>query len=140
MAAEAISRKAIQITNRILDYVVLMIVVLLIAYAGYALWDSDQIHKDADKAAYAIYKPTAANQGKSFQELQAINPDVFAWLSVYGTNIDYPVTQGKDNMRYVNTNAEGQYSLSGAVSWIIRTVKTSATTTTSCTDITWRRR
>jgi sortase B len=34
---------------------------------------------------------------------------------VYGTNIDYPVTQGQDNMKYVNTNAEGLYSLSGSI-------------------------
>jgi len=47
--------------------------------------------------------------------LQAINPEVFSWLTVYGTNIDYPVAQGQDNMKYVNTNAEGKYSLSGSI-------------------------
>ena len=44
-----------------------------------------------------------------------MNPEVFSWLTVYGTNIDYPVTQGEDNMKYVNTNAEGSYSLSGSI-------------------------
>ena len=34
---------------------------------------------------------------RSFVELQAINPDVFGWLNVYGTNIDYPLLQGEDN-------------------------------------------
>jgi sortase B len=115
MKAEAISRKAIKITSSIVDYLVLMIIVLLLTYAGYALWDSNQIYRAADKSRYTAYKPTAANQGKSFKELQALNGEVFAWLSVYGTNIDYPVTQGKDNMKYVDTNAEGQYSLSGSI-------------------------
>jgi len=55
------------------------------------------------------------NEGKTFQELQAINPEVFSWLTIYGTNIDYPVTQGGDNMKYVNTGAEGSYSLSGSI-------------------------
>jgi sortase B len=48
-------------------------------------------------------------------ELQAINAEVIAWLRVYGTNIDYPVSQGQNNLKYVNTNAEGLYSLSGSI-------------------------
>ena len=51
----------------------------------------------------------------SFLELQTINSDVFAWLTVYGTNIDYPVVQGNDNLRYVNTNAKGRHAASGAI-------------------------
>ena len=113
--AENIARKTIKAINSIVDFVLLTIIILLLTYAGYALWDSKQIYDVADKSQYEIYKPTIANEGKSFKELQTINPEVFAWLSVYGTNIDYPVTQGKDNMRYVNTNAEGRYSLSGAI-------------------------
>ena len=112
---EKIARRTIKTVNSIVDLVVLTIVLLLLAFAGYALWDSNQLYEMADKSQYEVYKPTALNEGKSFKELQDINPEVFAWLSVYGTNIDYPVTQGDNNMKYVNTNAEGQYSLSGAI-------------------------
>jgi len=115
MKAEAIGRKSVKAANSIVNYMVLIIIVLLVAFAGYALWDSNQIHHAADKSNYAIYKPTAENQGKSFKELQTLNAEIYAWLSVYGTNIDYPVTQGQDNMKYVNTNAEGLYSLSGSI-------------------------
>ena len=115
MKAEAIARKVIKGANGVVDTVVLIIVILLVAFAGYALWDSAQIYQAASKTEYALYKPTAENGGKTFQQLQAINPDVIAWLTVYGTNIDYPVTQGPDNMKYINTNAEGKYSLSGAI-------------------------
>ena len=112
---KAIGRKSIKITNSLVNNAVLLIIVALIAFAGYALWDSNQLHQGANKSNYAIYKPTQEDNGKSFKELQAINEEVFAWLTVYGTNIDYPVTQGPDNMKYVNTNAEGQYSMSGAI-------------------------
>jgi len=115
MNAAAKVRRVIHAIDSIVNFVVLIIIVLLTAYAIYALWDSDQIYRRADKSHYTIYKPTAENKGKTFKELQAINPDVIAWLTVYGTNIDYPVTQGRDNMRYVNTNAEGRYSLSGSI-------------------------
>ena len=115
MKAQAIGRIAVKSINGMVDFVVLTIIVLLSGFAGYALWDSKQIFQAADKSNYAVYKPTEADEGKSFKELQAINSEVFAWLNVYGTHIDYPVTQGPDNMKYVNTNAEGQYSLSGAI-------------------------
>ena len=113
--AEATGRKTIKFIDSIVNIVILVIVVLLAAFAGYALWDSKQIFNAADKSNYELYKPTAENEGKSFRELQDLNPEVVAWLSVYGTNIDYPVTQGEDNIKYVNTNAEGRYSLSGAI-------------------------
>jgi len=115
MKANEVGRKIIKVVNSAVNLAVLTVIILLITYAGYALWDSNQIHNAADKSHYAIYKPTVENQGKSFKELQALNPDVFAWLSVYGTNIDYPVTQGPNNMKYVNTNAQGLYSLSGSI-------------------------
>ena len=115
MKGKAMGRKAIKAIDEGITYMVTVFVILLIAFSVYALWDSRQIHHEADKSHYEIYKPTAADQGKSFKELQALNAEVIAWLSVYGTNISYPVTQGPDNMKYVSTNAEGLYSLSGSI-------------------------
>ena len=108
-------RKAIRQANGIVDTAVLIAVLLLVVVGCYAMWDSKQVHQAASAANYAVYKPTAEAGGRSFEELRAMNPEVFGWLTVYGTHIDYPVAQGPDNMKYVNTNAEGQYSLSGAI-------------------------
>ena len=115
MIARAMGRTTITAINKIIDFVVLTGIVLLLTFSGYALWDSEQIHHAADKSHYAVYRPTIVDEGKSFQELRDINPEVFSWLSVYGTNIEYPVAQGRNNLKYVNTNAEGEYSLSGAI-------------------------
>jgi len=115
MKANVIGSKTIGIVNHIMNLSVLTLVILLIAFAGYVLWDSDQLFYAAEKSHYAVYKPSVEDEGKSFKELQALNAEVIAWLSIYGTNIDYPVTQGPNNMKYIDTNAEGQYSLSGAI-------------------------
>ena len=115
VTAENIGKKAVRMANSILGLIVLSVILLLAAFGCYALWDSNQIHQAADAARYEIYKPCAEDEGKSFGELQALNPEVCSWLTVYGTNIDYPVTQGGDNMKYVNTGAEGSYSLSGSI-------------------------
>jgi len=115
MNAAKIGRKTIWLINSIVDTTVLVIILLLTVIGCYAIWDSHQVYQSASSARYQIYKPTAENGGKSFAQLQIINPDVFAWLTVYGTHIDYPVVQGTNNMQYVNANAEGRYSLSGAI-------------------------
>jgi len=115
VTAENIGRKAVKVVNGTINLIVLTVILLLVAFANYALWDSNQVYQAADTARYEIYKPTVENEGKTFKELQAINPEVFSWLTIYGTHIDYPVTQGEDNMKYVNTNAEGTYSLSGSI-------------------------
>ena len=115
VTAQNMVKKAVRTANSLVNFAVLAAILLLLAFGCYALWDSDQVFNAADAAQYEIYKPTVENEGKSFGELQAINPEVFSWLTVYGTNIDYPVTQGGDNMKYVNTGAEGNYSLSGSI-------------------------
>lgn len=116
MKTKTTGRKMVMnVINSVVNITVLTVILLLMAFAGYALWDSRQIHRSADKANYTAYKPSITDEGKSFKELQSLNTEVFAWVTVYGTNIDYPVTQGKDNMKYVNTNAEGLYSLSGSI-------------------------
>ena len=110
-----IGRRAVRITNGIVNLFVLSAILLLLALGGYAMWDSNQVHAAASSRQYERYKPTIESESASFADLQAINPDVFAWLTVYGTNIDYPVVQGENNMRYVNTDARGRHSLSGAI-------------------------
>ena len=115
VTAVNMAKKAVRTANSLVNFAVLAAILLLLAFGCYALWDSNQVYNAANAAQYEIYKPTVENEGKTFQELQAMNPEVFSWLTVYGTNIDYPVTQGGDNMKYVNTNAEGSYSLSGSI-------------------------
>ena len=105
----------IRLTNGFINTGLLIVILLLFALGSYAMWDSNQVRHAASSTRYERYRPTAEDEGASFANLQAINSDVFAWLTVYGTNIDYPVVQGQDNIRYVNTNAEGRHSLSGAI-------------------------
>ncbi|MCL2491828.1 MAG: class B sortase [Coriobacteriia bacterium] len=107
------SRRIVRAANSAVNAAVLVIIVALLCFSGFALWDANQVHATAAAENYAIYKPIP--EEKSFDELIAINSDVCAWIEVYGTHIDYPIVQGEDNMRYLNRNAEGKSSLSGAI-------------------------
>jgi len=105
----------IRLTNSVVNIIVLIVILLLLVFSCYAIWDTNQVHQAANAERYEKFKPSIEDEGASFDQLHAINPEVFAWLTVYGTHIDYPVEQGPDNLKYVNTDALGNYSLSGAI-------------------------
>ena len=87
---------------------------LLILYGVYAFWDTRQVYDAASAQNYETYKPEKED-AVSFEKLQAQNPEVLGWLHVYGTKIDYPFAQAEDNSKYVNTDAMGEYALSGSL-------------------------
>lgn len=101
-----------EIVDKILNCIAGMIGLLLLLYACYTWLDTQQIYENASATSYSVYNPK--NQ-ESFEELVKINPEVIGWLTVEDTNINYPLTQGTDNSKYVNTDAKGNASLSGSL-------------------------
>ena len=50
-----------------------------------------------------------------FEGLQAVNPDVIAWIDIPGLSISYPVVQGIDNAYYLHHLFTGEYNSSGSI-------------------------
>lgn len=51
-----------------------------------------------------------------FQTLQTRNSDIYAWIEIPGTAIDYPVVQRKgDNSYYLSHNTDGEEDAAGAI-------------------------
>ena len=50
-----------------------------------------------------------------FTALKEENSDVYAWIYVPGTNINYPVVQTNNNSKYLNTLFDGTANASGAI-------------------------
>ena len=48
-----------------------------------------------------------------FAALAQINPDVVAWLTIEGTNVNYPVVQGSDNSYYLNHQFDKRKNTAG---------------------------
>lgn len=115
-SGQRVAKGVIWCANFAVDLVVIMIVAILVGFGVYSIWDTQQIYAVADSSVYETYRPGAGEEDSpSFAELQAINPDVLGWISVYGTGIDYPVVQGEDNDEYMNATATGEFSLGGAI-------------------------
>lgn len=51
-----------------------------------------------------------------FEALWEINPEAYAWITIPGTEIDYPILQSEtDNTYYLTHNIEGEESPEGAI-------------------------
>lgn len=94
----------------------------MVLFSGYALWSNNAVYRDTQDVydELLVNKPAAVEEStpdyaSAFQELKQINPDIWAWLTVDKTGIDYPVVQGEDNLYYMSRDIYGNYSLSGSI-------------------------
>ena len=102
--------------DRCLSVVALLLIVSLLLFGGYSLWDTAMTYLGAFSNSDLLkYKPTGEFDDLSLMELHKLNPDVCAWLTVDDTHIDYPVVQGEDNLEYVNKDVFGEFSFSGTL-------------------------
>lgn len=66
-----------------------------------------------------VFQPleeTAVEPPVDFETLQALNPDIYAWLEIPGTDIDEPILQSSEDDLYYNSHGvDGKYFLCGAV-------------------------
>lgn len=60
----------------------------------------------------------AVNGGDiNFDKLREINPDIYAWINIPNTMVNYPVAQypGDDDSFYLSHNMYGEYSFAGCI-------------------------
>lgn len=109
--------KAARIGNQILSIFASIMILIMLLYGGYSLWDNYMINHGAFLTGDLLkYKPAeSGGDNLSLEELAALNKDTRGWLTIDNTHIDYPVVQGEDDMEYVNKDIYGEFSLSGAI-------------------------
>ncbi len=86
--------------------------------SAYSIWDNAQVYKSVEDVQNQVrqYKPDdKAESGPTFDELRQMNQDVIAWITVDGTNVDYPVLQADNNLTYMNKDFNGDFSLGGSI-------------------------
>ena len=105
----------LKLLNRLLDVAVLLTLLVTALYCVYCIWDNNTIYDAPLKLQQELRKQRPKEESPSFEELQRLNPDVAAWLTLEGTGIDDPIVQGEDNLEYLNKNVYGEYALAGSI-------------------------
>lgn len=108
---------AARVGNRILSIMAGILILLMLSYGMYSLWDTYKIYANsfADEELLKFRPTDDREDNPTLKDLKKLNPDVKAWIQVPKTNIDYPVVQGQDDMEYINKNVYGEFELSGAI-------------------------
>lgn len=108
---------AARVGNRILSIMAGILILLMLSYGMYSLWDTYKIYANsfADEELLKFRPTDDGEDNPTLKDLKKLNPDVKAWIQVPKTNIDYPVVQGQDDMEYINKNVYGKFELSGAI-------------------------
>lgn len=104
--------KVIQFLNNVLDRLLTVFLVLVLLIGIWFLYDTLYVFYGASPGRVAPYRPDAEEDSS---EVRPFTEDYAAWLSMKGTDIEYPVMQAENNLKYLNTDPYGDYSLSGAI-------------------------
>lgn len=111
--------RIIRLISQLVDYVLLFFFLLLFLIGGYTMYDTVLIYDAAGGDDLRSFRPMVVTgeggEEEFFWDMSALSEDVVAWLTVEGTEIDYPVMQGVDNNEYLNKDPFGGYSLAGSI-------------------------
>lgn len=114
-------KTVLRAANALFNFVLILLLVVTGSYSAYALWDDNRIYAEAGdvQADMIKIKPVVVAEDKApgadFSELLKVNPDVCGWIAMDGTQIDYPILQGKSNFTYINTDVYGNFALAGSI-------------------------
>ena len=99
--------------NELYGWLLIVVFGFVMLIGLWQVYDNYYLYTHTLDKSVLKYKPDP-NQPAAAAESPITN-DMVGWLTIDGTNIDYPVMQGKDNNSYLNTDPFGNYSLTGSI-------------------------
>ena len=101
---------------KVVSTVSVILAATMISYSGVVLYDTVYTDRTAFISSdLSQYRPVATEEEPTFEEMETINPDTCAWVTMLGTHIDYPIVQGKDDVEYANKDIYGNSCLTGSI-------------------------
>ncbi|MBS4218508.1 class B sortase [Bacillus sp. FJAT-49711] len=140
------TRETKSFIRRTLSQIFTLLCVAVFIYSGYKLttifleyYHNRQVLNDAQKIYYQSTSEseeiTHNEEGEwkirpQFEELRTINPDITGWISIEGTQVNYPIVQTDNNEYYLTRNYKKDNSIAGSIFMDYRNdIKTSPTNT-----------
>ena len=96
------------VANRIVDRIIIIILAVILALGLYCIYNTLYLLRNPSQNLAYYFEG-----GK--EDWDRLPDNAAGWLTMYHTNINYPVMQGANNEEYLNKDAFGQYSLTGSV-------------------------
>jgi sortase B len=90
-------------------------IVVFSGYRVYKIMHDYKVSRDIYSKIAETAMPEGFNGEIDFDALREINPDIVGWLYYEGTNINYPIVQGKDNDYYLHITFEGTWAVGGTL-------------------------
>ncbi len=90
-------------------------VILFIIFSAMTIKEYNQyrtVKREAAKLSAAVWNQ---KNGKDFDKLKKINPNIVAWIKIKGTDIDYPVVMAEDNSYYLSHDIYNKGNKYGAL-------------------------
>ncbi len=105
---------SIRLLNKLIDIAFACFLFILFIVGSFALWDTQLLYQKAESSQFEVYRPNPYKE-QPFAELQRINEDIFAWIHLYGTSVDYPVLYAHHASEYINKDPFGNYTSTGSL-------------------------
>lgn len=95
-----------------------------VAMIQWSNWKAEKLYEELRAQNVRIEAPPTVQETEEppfpvvhidLDALQAINPEVIAWIWIPGTEINYPVLRGADNQKYLTRNYQLQYDAGGSI-------------------------
>jgi len=118
MKAQADSNKKAQQSGirqprRTVAFAIVLLGLALVAVALWGIWPDWQDDLEARREYAGLREEFTPPMDMS--HLSDINPDFVAWIMIPGTRVSYPVVQGADNAKYLQTTFLGKHNPAGAI-------------------------
>ncbi len=117
------SKKKLSKAGKIILDVILVLALCMAGFSGYMLFKETERYRIAE-ASYKDLKETVLVKKEDIEDnskhidweaLWAINPDLRLWITMDGSQIDYPVIYPEDNVYYLKHLPDGTYNDNGTV-------------------------
>lgn len=99
--------------NVLYERLLLIVLIFILLIVLWCMYDNYYVFSHTTDRVSG-YKPGTVNSVTVESDKQ-ITSDMVAWITLDDTNIDYPVMQADDNVKYLNTDPFGGYSLAGSI-------------------------
>lgn len=112
-------KRANKVSVIILVFFLLLCLTVALGYLGFNWYSGYKAEKTYGELRDSAQKETVSELAENpidFASLKSRNDDIYAWIKIPNTNIDYPVVQSKiDDNYYLNRSIEKTYLFAGMI-------------------------